>query len=331
MKKIAIFFDTNIFGKPNNYAFDKGTIIKFLDGIKLSSNIDVYLPNIVVDEMKKHVKESINEDKMSKKSGYFKRGLPSNFFEDLININVKAIDDFIDKYKIKILKCSDYINIDDVNKWYFNMEKPFEINKPKEFPDAMIVLSIINFLSTSDYDESFILSNDSGFIDGIESHSNYSVYKNIGEVTKNVYLYTDEFEQKISHYILHSNFLGEHESLSITSSSAADIIEYDIGGYEFGRVDIVSVSSTQIEIIITFNIGLNGRFVVFDPYESVYDKENPECSSYIYKTTKDIMLDDLVNEVTIYLDENKNFIKYEVTKGQIIDLTDYLDQMEYYG
>lgn len=329
MKKIAIIFDTNIFGKPNDYVFNSGTIVNFLEGIKLSKNIDVYLPSIVVSEIEKHIKDSINEDKISKKSGYFKKSIKSDFYDKLIEDNINKFDDFIKKYRIKILDCSNYMNIDDVNSWYFNKEEPFEISKPKEFPDAMIISAIINFLNKGNYDENYIISYDNGFAKGIETHSTYTVYKNIGDVTRCIYHYTNDFETKINNYIIQKEILGSDDSLYVTSSSDDDLIEYDIGGYEYGRIDIINVTEKTIEISINFTIGLNGEFLVIDPYESTYDKEDPDCSSYVYKTTNNVVLKNLINEVSLYLDDSNNIINYKITKGALVDLTDYLDQMDY--
>ena len=47
MEKSAIVIDTNIFGNPDKYDFNDIRINTFFNSLKDTSNIDVYIPDIV--------------------------------------------------------------------------------------------------------------------------------------------------------------------------------------------------------------------------------------------------------------------------------------------
>ena len=133
MGKDIIFLDTNVFGRKEKYDFEHTYKNNILAMLKRYSNIEVCLPSIVVEELKKHIKESIDNDRNNIKSIYVKRKLSDEFYDEILKDNLKKLDEFIERNDIKILDCEKYLEIADVNKWYFNKEKPFETSKPKNF------------------------------------------------------------------------------------------------------------------------------------------------------------------------------------------------------
>ena len=123
MEKDIIILDTNVFGRKEKYDFEHTYRNNILSMLKRYSNIEVFLPSIVVEELKKHIKESIDNDQNNIKSIYVKRKLPPEFYEQILDENLKKLDEFIDRNNIKILDCEKYLKISDVNKWYFNKER----------------------------------------------------------------------------------------------------------------------------------------------------------------------------------------------------------------
>ena len=169
MERDAIFLDTNVFGRKEKYDFEKSYKNNILTMLKRYSNIDVYMPSIVLEELKKHIKESIENDQNNIKSIYIKKKLTQEFYDEALKENLNKLDEFIQRNNIKILNCEKYLNIKDINKWYFNKEKPFETSKPKEFPDAMIISAITNYLKENKYTNVYIVSQDKGFNESINS------------------------------------------------------------------------------------------------------------------------------------------------------------------
>ena len=118
MEKDIIFLDTNVFGRKEKYDFEHTYRNNILAVLKRYSNIEVCLPNIVVEELKKHIKESIDNDQNNIKSIYIRRKLNQNFYDEILKENLQKLDDFIEKNNIKILECEKYLDISDVNRWY---------------------------------------------------------------------------------------------------------------------------------------------------------------------------------------------------------------------
>ena len=67
--------------------------------------------------------------------------------------------------------------------------------------------------------------------------------------------------------------------------------------------------------------------MVFDPYESIYDKDDEEYIYPIYKTTNELTLNGLEVYIELYKDKNDNYKKYKIIDKAIIDITDYLSEM----
>ena len=67
---------------------------------------------------------------------------------------------------------------------------------------------------------------------------------------------------------------------------------------------------------------------MFDPYESIYDRDDEEYIYPIYKTTNELKLKDLEIYLEIFKDKNGNYKKYKIIDKAIVDITDYLTDME---
>ena len=95
MEKDIIFLDTNVFGRKEKYDFEHTYRNNILAMLKRYSNIEVWLPSIVVEELKKHIKESIDNDQNNIKSIYIKRKLSPNFYKEALDESLKSLDEFI--------------------------------------------------------------------------------------------------------------------------------------------------------------------------------------------------------------------------------------------
>lgn len=330
MGKDIIFLDTNVFGRKEKYDFEHTYKNNILAMLKRFSNIEVFLPSIVVEELKKHIKESIDNDRNNIKSIYVKRKLSQEFYEEILEENLRMLDEFIERNDIKILDCEKYMDMSDVNKWYFNKEKPFETSKPKEFPDAMIISAIVNFLKQNKYSNKYIVSEDKGFIESIQSKIDCIVVNKIDTILKEFFDFNTYEYRLIEDYLKERDVLKNIELIEFESANINDIIDVEIEKYNINVSEIIYDQEDNDSMVVKVNYDavLKGEIFVFDPYESIYDRDDEEYIYPIYKTTNELEIKDLEVYIELIKDKNGNYRRYKIIEKALVDVTDYLGEME---
>ena len=330
MEKDIIFLDTNVFGRKEKYDFEHSYRNNILSMLKRYSNIEVCLPSIVVEELKKHIKESIDNDQNNIKSIYIKRKLPHNFYEEALNENLQKLEDFIKRNNIKVLNCERYLEISDVNRWYFNKEKPFETSKPKEFPDAMIISAIVNYLKENNYENVYIVSEDKGFNESIKSKIDCIIVNKLETILKEFFDFSTFEYRLVEDFIKDNNILKDKNLLEFESANVNDIINVNIENYHLNSCEIIydQKDNDSLVVKVNYNISLVGEIFVFDPYESIYDEDDDEYIYPIYKTTNKLDVRSLEIYIEIFKDKNGNYRNYKIIDKPLIDLTDHLDKMK---
>ena len=330
MGKDIIFLDTNVFGRKEKYDFEHTYKNNILAMLKRYSNIEVFLPSIVVEELKKHIKESIDNDRNNIKSIYVKRKLSDEFYDEILEDNLRKLDEFIKRNDIKILDCEKYLEIADVNKWYFNKEKPFETSKPKEFPDAMIISAIVNFLKQNKYSNKYIVSEDKGFIESIKSKIDCIVINKMDTVLKEFFDFNTYEYRLIEDYLKERDVLKNKDFIEFESANINDILDVEIEKYDINLSEIIfdQEESDTIVIKVNYNVVLKGNIFVFDPYESIYDRDDEEYIYPIYKTTNHLELNNLEVYIELIKDKKGNYKRYKIIEKALVDITDYLSEME---
>lgn len=330
MGKDIIFLDTNVFGRKEKYDFDHTYRNNILGMLKRYSGIEVVLPSIVVEELKKHIKESIDNDQNNIKSIYVKRKLSPEFYDEILKENLQKLDDFIKRNNIKVLDCEKYLKISDVNKWYFNKEKPFETSKPKEFPDAMIISAIVNYLKENKYENAYIVSEDKGFIESISSKVDCIIVNKLDTILKEFFDFSMYEYRLIEDFIKDKELLKKLELIEFESANVNDIIDVEIEKYNLNLCEIIydQEENDSIVVKINYDVLIKGNIFVFDPYESIYDRDDEEYIYPIYKTTNELKLKDLEIYLEIFKDKNGNYKKYKIIDKALVDITDYFTDME---
>lgn len=328
VKMYAIILDTNSFGDINKYNFKDGKIAICTNGFKDIFNIDVYMPSIVYDELKKHIKESINKSFKEIKSIYLKREITEKQIDEIYLKNVKLLDKFIEKKKIKILDCNINANISDLTKWYFNQEMPFEPQKPKEFPDAIIISAVRKYFEEHDYDEVIAISNDKGFSEGIVQHANIRVVNDIVEIMQELLNIKDTEIRNCIGYVEHNNILSKVNTYKIESVDGCDY--YDVSDVlaTINDFDVVSKSENDYLLCINCDLKLLGDFEIIDQDMSVYDNEDPEGSAIFYAKGDEIKIFDFDVFISLSFDENGKIYEYDVVDVDSINLSEYVEQLE---
>lgn len=330
MEKDIIFLDTNVFGRKEKYDFEHTYRNNILAVLKRYSNIEVCLPNIVVEELKKHIKESIDNDQNNIKSIYIRRKLNQNFYDEILKENLQKLDDFIEKNNIKILECEKYLDISDVNRWYFNKEKPFETSKPKEFPDAMIISAIVNFLKQSNYSNAYIVSEDKGFIDSIKSKIDCIIVNKLETILREFFDFSTYEYKLIEDYIKDNHILNNKNLIEFESANVNDIINIQIEKAYLEACEIIYdwEDLKSLVVKVNYSADIAGNIFVFDPKESIYDDEDDEYIYPMYRSTSKLHLNDLEIYIELFKDKNGNYKNYKIIDKALIDITDYLDKME---
>ncbi|MBQ7410079.1 MAG: DUF4935 domain-containing protein [Clostridia bacterium] len=330
MGKDIIFLDTNVFGRKEKYDFEHTYKNNILAMLKRFSNIEVFLPSIVVEELKKHIKESIDNDRNNIKSIYVKRKLSQEFYEKILEENLRMLDEFIERNDIKILDCEKYMDMSDVNKWYFNKEKPFETSKPKEFPDAMIISAIVNFLKQNKYSNKYIVSEDKGFIESIQSKIDCIVVNKMDTILKEFFDFNTYEYRLIEDYLKERDVLKNIELIEFESANINDIIDVEIKKYNINVSEIIYDQEDNDSMVVKVNYDavLKGEIFVFDPYESIYDRDDEEYIYPIYKTTNELEIRDLEVYIELIKDKNGNYRRYKIIEKALVDITDYLGEMD---
>ncbi|AUC20600.1 hypothetical protein BTO15_00040 [Polaribacter sejongensis] len=200
MEKLNLIIDTSIIIEEN---FFKGTKMNRLSTIASEDKIQIYLTDVIDEEVKSNIKKKTQELKselnktnriLNNKFKFIKNIYSETDINDFIKPNhienglLNKYERFKEFSKVEIIYPQENFNIGDIMKNYFESKAPFDKeNKKNEFPDA------ISFKIAEDYfkkikSKAFFVTKDSDF-DFLDS--NYLLKKNeldfiFEEVAKNV-------------------------------------------------------------------------------------------------------------------------------------------------
>lgn len=176
-----IFIDTCIFiGQNYNY---QSPIFRNLSRLVKTGLAEVYLTNIVVEEVrtniKKYSEEKIREfDKHSRIFRIIRKAPYKDFFSEFDKCKSQVFDDlnsqfdhFIDDLNVTILPTSE-VSIDVIFQQYFQKKPPFTNDKKKyEFPDAF-TLEALKVWCKKNNEKMYVVSNDRDLKDACNTNQN---------------------------------------------------------------------------------------------------------------------------------------------------------------
>ena len=325
----GIVLDTNCFGVKSKYNFNKSSITICLNNLNNFDNIRVFLPSIVYEELKHHIREVIESVESNINSTFLKQHLKKSQLDLMYEEKVKELDKFIKKYHITIIDCNKYSSNEQVNEWYFNSKYPFSPKKPKEFPDAMILSASINYFKENKYDEVIMISNDNDIINGIKENSDFKVERTIQKVLSKLTNFTEEEIRKCEKYIKENEILKKEDTYSFYIYDNNDNYEIDNIEYEINDIEMIDKNEEDkyYQLYVKCSLKLEGEFNLVDQVMSYYDKEDPECSAIWYRSGEELEIKDVGIFIAINYDQNK-LKDYTITKVEDIALSDYFDQLE---
>ena len=335
MKKDIIFLDTNVFGRKEKYDFDHTYKNNILAMLRRYSSIEVFMPSIVKEELRKHIKESVDNDQNNIKSIYVRRKLTQEFYDEAVEENYKKLDEFIERNNIQILDCEKYLQIADVNKWYFNKEKPFERSKPKEFPDAMIISAIVNFLEENKYQNVYVLTEDKGFIESIKSKVDCIVIHKMETILKEFFNFSTYEYKLIEQYLEEKDVLSDMKFIDFESLNVNDTIDLAVDTYDINEYEIIydqkDDDKQSVVVRINYNALLTGNILLFDPKESIYDEDDEEYIYPMYRAANELEINGLEIYIEIFKNKDGDLYRYKVIEKAVVNLEEYIDSMELYN
>lgn len=194
---INVTIDTNVFD-ATKYNLGDNSNLRLLVKYVQERKINLVLSDIVIREVKKHIKDQIEnicaiekrlrKEVLKKSSEHFINHIGlSRVLENtddrqlLIDKGIELFDKFLSDTNAEILN-TDLIKIEKIIDDYFELRPPFEnkAEKKNEFPDAFIVSQIRNKFDSYDYVA--VISNDNGFKKAFEEANNYHFYCDLREL-----------------------------------------------------------------------------------------------------------------------------------------------------
>ncbi|MCR5224185.1 MAG: PIN domain-containing protein [Bacilli bacterium] len=328
----AIVIDSNIFGDINKYNFDDLRIKTFMNSIGGLDFVDKFMTSVVYDELKKHIKDQINSihQYINSNGKYIQKYIDESIYESAYNKMIDNLNSFIDDYNIIIIDCNEYVNLSEVNDWYFNQQKPFEKSKPKEFPDAFTISAINNYFKDSDYSVINVISNDNGFRDGVVSHccGNYKVYDSISSASKDLLNYDDKIVGKIFAYIKnHSEIFDSIKDLILRGDEYNESDIMNIIDPTITDITIIGTKENYVYAQVDIDVVLEGYFHMLDPFMSTYSKAENEYLYIQYRSGNKIHLNNLSTFMKITFGD-KDISDISLDGTSIISVDNIIDQLE---
>lgn len=328
-----IFIDTNIFGEKESYNFSSGMTPKIISILNKKQEVKFYIPDMVLEELKKHIKEFIEDDKRRPKSNYLKRYIPKNFYDNIYKKNCDEINKFVKENDIEVINTADYCDIKDINSWYFNTISPFQNKKDKknEFPDAIIVSAIEKYIIDKKIHSVYIISNDKELCKAIAQNlkCRVKISSDIRLVATELLGFNPTIIDKIENFF-YKEIIKNLKIIELISNDSEDILDIDEIKASNVNSQIIEVKEDVYTTIIEFDASVIGEFSILNPYSSIYDREDPECSYIEYRHSNKLSLKRQVIMVNLIIKEEK-VVSYELDSTSENEIYNYLEQMEIVG
>ena len=134
----------------------------------------------------------------------------------------------------------------------------------------------------------------------------------------------------IEDYLKERDVLKNKDFIEFESANINDILDVEIEKYDINLSEIIfdQEECDTIVIKVNYNVVLKGNIFVFDPYESIYDRDDEEYIYPIYKTTNHLELNNLEVYIELIKDKKGNYKRYKIIEKALVDITDYLGEME---
>ena len=295
--KYNFFLDTNVY-QAKDFDFNDDIALQYLKEHCTKGIVQLFSNDIIISECKLHINQKAKE---LKKLAYItiknaNIGLTVEQINSLrmaVEIETKKyVTNLLDKYIVDtkcIILDNKNINIDNIIKKYFNRDAPFGTQgKKDEFPDAIIIESLLNFIS--EHNEKFIVvSNDKDWKDALCNIESVIFFKDIKEALNYIFsnvksLATELLEELCNIKQVLSKIKAKIEGNIVYSDDFKSDIQIDDVNFDVPSTSIFDFSNDQIVIAGEVNADISFSGKLFNEFNSAYDSEKKD---YIYEDYTD--------------------------------------------
>ena len=261
-KNRVVFVDSSVYIR-HCCNFSKNSKLDRFSEFLLINNIKLLISDVVKDEVKRKIKNRIEESFKKIKSADF--SVVRNFIEfnedDLLIQNIDAFESYLKRIDNLVLPMSG-IDVKCIWKKYIDSNPPFGSsgNKKSEFPDAFNISMLEAYINNNSNDEIFVISGDKDFsnIDSMIVLKEISEFQDIinkgkAHIYNSAHAYLERENEDIkSELIL---YLYKEEKLidSISSYLESAVNIADIEEIEIRNINNVYCVSTRVIDVCEYN------------------------------------------------------------------------------
>lgn len=313
---LNVTIDSNVFD-ANKYDLADDSTLSHLISYVEKRKIKVFLSNIVINEISKHIQDKayeiatmVNNLRKEAIKDYPENLVKSVGMEHILTkVNRKEmaqkakeeLNAFLNKLDVEILDSSK-VDVEEIFRDYFNYKPPFENNekKRKEFPDAFIAAQIRERFKNGE--ELAIVSTDKGFNQACGSSTCYTFFESLGELYDKLNKEEQNYNKSVEYMHNLSTVICQKIRKIILENDCVDVIgvSYDKDGiqegYDYSETMIESVSNVSSRIHTIDEISeervsatlICSADIEVDCYYEDYDNAawDSESKSYFYVETR---------------------------------------------
>lgn len=301
---IYLFVDANIY-IGSGYVFHND-FFSAIEKYSAAGEVKLLTCSICINEVKKHIKmdveESVREvNKKIKKGIFFALRSDTRYKDSYIGVEeelavqslTSGFENYLSRVEAEIFPIEG-IGIEDLMEDYYQMNPPFEPEKPKEFKDAIMIKALKNYQKLIG-EEIHIVSNDMGFRTSFLNDKLFIVYEYhkkflqfLSRRKEVCYAFEkycqDERNDEITEIICESIQDCEFCNYNEPEFELLDEVEIEDIQTEFLYCEIIDEENVKIHVSADIGIKINARYL--DEENSCYDHEEKE---YIYRSYLDVI------------------------------------------
>lgn len=294
-----IFLDTNIYINAG-YSFGSMHMKKFSELVS-NEGLVLLVCSTCIGEVEKHIKADLESAIKELNKALKRRELAALRNDDLykdkliemdetqaIDAVIKSFHDFLNQNRAELFSLQE-IDMEEIMQDYFEKKAPFEMQKPNEFKDAIMIKALKNYQKKLN-ERIIVISSDKGFKQAFLGDDKFVVFEKLVDFLQ-YQQRTDRIQEAFEKYF--ENDL-EYESIQDQLDDLLQNISYSFNeregfevmdietediSYEFNYAEVKDDGYAQAFLTAYFYLSMKSRYL--DVNNSYYDKEDEE---YIVKS-----------------------------------------------